>query len=91
MWVTSEIWQLLFLFLDGEDYNGIDTTLTFGPTVTSASVNVTLIDDNLLEDVEQLRAQLAVLSGGLSVHFSSNQTVFVSIISDDSESITGQD
>ena len=52
-----------FLSIAGVDYRPLDETLTFSEAVTEITVNITLLNDNALEDDEDFRALLSTSSG----------------------------
>jgi hypothetical protein len=61
--------------LDGLDYFSLNGTLTFDPGETNKLVSLTLLDDDLKENVETLTIQLSNPTvGTLSI---SNQTVYI--------------
>ena len=67
------------------DYEPLNELLRFSETVSSVSVNVTLINDILVEDTEMFLARIAVLTSGTDIVFFPGDTAPVSIIDDDSK------
>ena len=47
-----------------EDYGAVSSqTIVFGPAQTSATVSVTIVDDDVLEDVEQFTVEVVATGG----------------------------
>lgn len=67
------------------DYRPVDTVLSFSESVTTIPVNVTLIDDNYLENTETLQVRFEIITQGASIEFFSAQTAPVTILDDDSK------
>ena len=70
------------------DYVGVDgLVLTFGPSQSEHSVQITIIDDTALEHTELFTVALSRPAGEERVSFSDSQTT-VSITDNDGERVT---
>ena len=71
------------LFSASEDYEAIASNITFSPVQTSAMVSVTIVDDDLLEDVEQFTVEVVATGGQERVDV--GDAANISISNDDCE------
>ena len=72
----------------GEDYIGIDTLLTFEPTMDTTSVmsvNVTILNDIVNEGNEGFEALLNIFTPGIPISFFPSNRAPATILDDDSE------
>ena len=75
-----------FLFPAPEDYEAIiSSTVTFSSTQTSARVSVTIVDDDVLEDVEQFTVEVVATRGQERVDAGDVTSIYIS--NDDCEKI----
>lgn len=81
----------MFHSVANSDYRPLTTTLIFMTNVLSIDVNVTLIDDDLVEGDEKFRARLVIITSGLSAELFPRDTANVTIIDDDSKKYTLSD
>ena len=74
------------LFSAPDDYEAIvSSTITFSSTQTSATVSVTIVDDDVLEDVEQFTAEVVATGGQERVDVGDVTSIYIS--NDDCEKI----
>ena len=72
------------LFSAPEDYDAINSsTIIFSPAQTSATVTVTIVDDDVLEDVEQFIVEVVATGGQERVDV--GDVVNITIFNDDCE------
>ena len=70
------------MFSAPEDYAALTfTTITFSTTQTSAMVTVTVVDDDVLEDVEQFTVEVVATGGQERVDV--GEAAIISITNDD--------
>lgn len=69
----------------GDDYEPIDTILTFSETVITISINVTLINDGFVEGDEDFQARLEILTAGTNAELFPDDLAPVKILDDDSK------
>ena len=61
-----------------EDYGAIvSNTITFSPGETSATVSVTIVDDDVLEGVEQLSVEVVATEGQERVDVGDTANIFI--------------
>ena len=85
-YVTTCFINLILLYLlytsslsAPEDYEAINSsTIIFSPTQTSAMVSVTIVDDDVLEDVEQFTVEVVATGGQERVDVGDAASVFIS-------------
>ena len=53
----------IFPSLAGVDYRPLHVTLAFSETITEITVNITLLDDNVVEGDKDFKARLSTSSG----------------------------
>ena len=67
----------------GTDYGGVASTVTFESGDTEQFVDITIVNDAVLEGVEMFTATLT--TDDSNVDISSNDTAFITIVDDDSK------
>ena len=67
----------------GTDYGGVASTVTFESGDTEQFVDISIVDDVVLEGVEMFTATLT--TDDSNVDISSNDTAFITIVDDDSK------
>ena len=68
------------------DYILLNQVIIFNEAVSNMSVNVTIINDDLVEDTEMFLVRMSVITSGTDIVFSSSNNIPISIIDNDSES-----
>ena len=75
---------LIIMVSASEDYEAIESSIiTFSPEQTSATVSVTIVNDNVLEDVEQFTVEVVATGGQERVDV--GDAANISILNDDCE------
>ena len=75
----------MFHFNLGMDYTALDTEIVFQPLQSSATVQIQLLGDSVVEDFEQFSVFLTVAPASSGFIFVSQSSVSVVLLNDDSE------
>ena len=77
---TAIIHNMYFIFFSAvEDYEADNSTnITFSPAQTSATVSVTIVDDDVLEGVEQFTVEVVATGGQERVDVGGAASIFIS-------------
>ena len=51
---------MLYTFIDGPDFQGSVETLTFGPDTSRICRSITVLDDNISEDLEEFQVTFTI-------------------------------
>ena len=73
----------MYFLIAGTDYGGVVTTVTFEPGDTAQFVDISIVNDDVLEGVEMFTATLT--TDDSNVDISSNDTATITITDDDSK------
>ena len=68
---------------DGTDYGGVTSIVTFESGVTEQFVDISIVNDDVLEGVEMFTATLT--TDDSNVDISSDDTAFITIVDNDSK------
>lgn len=77
--------MLFCYFLAVEDYVPLSQTLFFSASITTISVNVTVLTDSILEADEDFLVRLEIIQTGANAVFSSDESATVTILDDTSK------
>ena len=78
----------MFFHAAGQDFSGVPVNLTFVNGVTVKFVNITIIDDNIVESFEMIQLMLSTENPNVMVltgQFNSQTGATISIADDDGE------
>ena len=87
--VSCNFTNTCFSLTDGTDYGGVVSTITFESGVTKQFVDISIVNDAVLEGVEMFTATLT--TDDSNVDISSNGTAFITIVDTDSKLPEGSD
>ena len=73
----------MYFLIAGTDYGGVVTTVTFEPGDTEQFVDISIVNDDVLEGVEMFTATLTIDDSNVDI--SSNDTATITITDDDSK------
>ena len=83
MYDSCNFTNTCILLTGGTDYGGVASTVTFESGDTEQFVNISIVNDDVLEGVEMFTATLT--TDDSNVDISSNDTAFITIVDNDSK------